>query len=99
MKSKPEKGNSLPRLTTLRQLVGRNATKYSAGGREKRVLRPVARATPGFYEIAREEVLPNSAYIRLLEAGVSTKLFAVQLAERPRVAKTRQLGSSKPNFV
>ena len=38
MKSKPEKGNPDP-LTILRQLVGRNASRYSAGGREKRKLR------------------------------------------------------------
>jgi hypothetical protein len=41
MKSKSEKGKGAARLTALRQLIGRNATKYSAGGREKRVLRPV----------------------------------------------------------
>jgi hypothetical protein len=40
MKSKSEKGNPDPhRLTMLRQLVGRNASRYSAGGREKRKLR------------------------------------------------------------
>jgi hypothetical protein len=40
MKSKREKANPDPqRLTILRQLVGRNASRYSAGGREKRKLR------------------------------------------------------------
>jgi hypothetical protein len=40
MKLKPEKGNPDPhRVTLLRQLVGRNASRYSAGGREKRKLR------------------------------------------------------------
>ena len=40
MKSEGEKVNAnTHRLTKLRQLVGRNATKYSAGGREKRKLR------------------------------------------------------------
>ncbi len=29
------------KLTQIRRLVGRNATRYSAGGREKRMLRPV----------------------------------------------------------
>ena len=40
MKSEGEKVKAhTHRLTKLRQLVGRNATKYSAGGREKRKLR------------------------------------------------------------
>jgi len=40
MKSEGEKLNSnTHRLTKLRQLIGRNSTKYSAGGREKRKLR------------------------------------------------------------
>ena len=39
MKSKRGKNLNTHRLTKLRQLVGRNATKYSAGGREKRKLR------------------------------------------------------------
>ena len=40
MKSEGEKINSnTHRLTKLRQLIGRNSTKYSAGGREKRKLR------------------------------------------------------------
>lgn len=33
--------NTASKLTQIRRLVGRNATRYSAGGREKRKLRPI----------------------------------------------------------
>jgi hypothetical protein len=40
VKPKTQKRRDDPmRLTTLRQLVGRDASKYSAGGRKKRTIR------------------------------------------------------------